>query len=414
MIGPGAERIAGYCCVRCGEQHAAPSSLGTCTDCGGNLWVEYEYDRIASAWSPRDLARNPDHSIWRYLPILPVQSGLQWPVVGWTPLVRASRLEERCALRQLFIKDDGRNPSASFKDRASAVALVRARELGHNLVTGASTGNAASATALVASAMGIRSRIFVPKSAPRAKIAQLLAFGAEVFAVDGTYDQAFELCLAATARYGWYNRNTGTNPTTREGKKTVAFELFEQLGSRVPDLVVVPVGDGNIISGVGKGFEELVRLGFSDRVPRLLAVQAQGSDAIVSALETDGIICPVSGVTVADSISVSIPRDGEAAVQVLRRSGGFGIRVSDQEILQAIPVLARGASVFAEPAAAAAWAGFEKALAQGLVDPAWTVVILITGNGLKDIASVMKSVSEEPILIGPDESELDRVFSKTS
>jgi threonine synthase len=257
--------------------------------------------------------------------------------------------------------------------------------------------------------MGIRTRIFIPRAAPAAKVAQLLAFGAEVLAVDGTYDQAFDLCLAATERFGWYNRNTGYNPFTREGKKSVSFEICEQMGWRVPDLVVVSVGDGNIISGVWKGFEDFRRIGFIDRVPRLLAVQAAGSAAVVNALEGDGVIRPVSGETVADSISVSVPRDGDAAVQAVRASGGFGITVTDDEILAAIPEVARGAGVFGEPAGVASYAGLRKAVEAGLIDPGWTVVVLITGNGLKDIASVMK-VTGEPRIVSADPATLGELF----
>jgi threonine synthase len=309
----------------------------------------------------------------------------------------------------VWIKDDGRNPSASFKDRASAIALLRAREIGRELVTGASTGNAASSTAVLAAAMGMHARIFIPRTAPKAKVAQLLAFGAEVLAVEGTYDEAFDLCLAATQQFGWYNRNTGYNPFTREGKKSVSFEICDQLNWQVPDLVVTSVGDGNIISGVWKGFEEFHRIGFIDRLPRLLAVQAEHSDAVVRALEGDGTIHPVSGETVADSISVSVPRDGQAAVQAVRASNGFGIRVSDEEILSAITRVARGAGVFGEPAGVASYAGLAKAAEEKLIDPAWTVVVLITGNGLKDIASVMKTTSE-PRYISPDPAKLAEVF----
>jgi len=327
---------------------------------------------------------------------------------------------------ELLLKDDSRNPSASFKDRASAIALVRAREQGEQLVTGASTGNAASSTAVLAAAMGIRTRIFIPRTAPRAKVAQLLAFGAEVLAVDGTYDAAFDLCLAATERFGWYNRNTGFNPFTREGKKSVSFEICEQLGWEVPDLVVVPVGDGNIISGVWKGFTDLHHIGFIERLPRLLAVQAEHSDAVVRALERDdGKIEPVSGDTVADSISVSRPRDGDAAVRAVRDSGGMGIRVTDEEILAAIPQVARGSGVFGEPAGVTACAGLKRAAAEGRVDGklhsersaphanadppfhARRIVVLVTGSGLKDVASVMK-VTGEPALIPADPAALDR------
>jgi threonine synthase len=329
--------------------------------------------------------------------------------VGWTPLFGAPLLARALGVRELLVKDDGKNPSASFKDRASAVALARARELGHELVTGASTGNAAGATAALAAPCGLRARIFVPKSAPRAKVAQLLTFGAEVLAVDGTYDQAFDLCLEATRRFGWYNRNTGFNPYTREGKKTVSFEICEQLGFSVPDLVVVPVGDGNIISGVWKGFVELHALGLIDRLPRLLAAQAAGSDAIVRALEGDGVVRPVAGDTVADSISVSLPRDGDAAVRAVRDSQGLGVRVPDEEILAAIPTLARGSGVFAEPAAAAGYAALVSAARAGRLDPSWRVLLLVTGSGLKDVAAAMR-VAGEPRVIGADASVLDELF----
>jgi threonine synthase len=399
----------GLRCVRCDA--VAPIADGTyvCPQCAGNVLVEYDYDQVRRALRREDLAGDPDRTIWRYAPLLPVAERLEGPPVGWTPLVAAPNLARSLGLRELRLKDDGRNPSASFKDRASAVALQRARETGHALVTGASTGNAASATAVLAAAVGVRARIFVPRTAPRAKIAQLMTFGAEVLAVDGTYDQAFDLCLEATRRFGWYNRNTGFNPYTREGKKTVSFEICEQSGWTVPDLVVVPVGDGNIISGVWKGFVELERLGLTDRTPRLLAAQAAGSAAIVDAAAGDGVIRPVSGDTVADSISVSLPRDGEAAVRALRESRGFGVTVDDDAILAAIGEVARGAGVFAEPAAACAWAGLKAAVAQGKVDAAWSVVVLITGNGLKDVAAAMKKAGE-PRVISPEPSSLDALF----
>ena len=403
--------VSGLRCVGCGRTTPLKAPVYTCESCGGNLQVEYDYDAIRRSWRREDLARNADLTIWRYGPLYPVGGRIESPPIGWTPLFKAVRLGEKLGLDSLYLKDDGRNPSASFKDRASAIALVRARETGCDLVTGASTGNAGSSTAVLGAAMGMRTRIFIPKTAPRAKVAQLLAFGADVLAVDGTYDDAFDLCLAATKQFGWYNRNTGYNPFTREGKKSVSFEICEQMGWRVPDLVVVPVGDGNIISGVWKGFEDFRKIGFIDRLPKLLAAQAQGSAAIVRALAGDGTIRPVSGETVADSISVSVPRDGVAAVQAVRASGGFGVTVSDQEILAAITEVARGAGVFGEPAGVTSYAGLKKAVEQGRIDPAWTIVALITGSGLKDVASVMK-VAGEPRGISKDQAELDKLFSK--
>ena len=402
--------ITGLRCVCCQKVAGIEPNRYVCPQCSGNLMVEYDYDAVAREFRRETLAANSDHTIWRYGPLLPVASRLPGPPVGFTPLIEAPRIAKALGLRTVLVKDDGRNPSASFKDRASAVALAHAIEAGRDLVTGASTGNAASATAVLAAAAGVRARIFVPKTAPRAKIAQLLTFGAEVLAVDGTYDQAFDLCLAATRKFGWYNRNTGFNPYTREGKKTVSFEICEQLGWQVPDIVVVPVGDGNILTGVRKGFAELVRIGFISHEPKLLAVQAEGSAAIVSAWKANTDIEPVSGNTVADSISVSLPRDGVAAVQAIRASDGFGITVSDDAILAAIPELARSSGVFGEPAAAAAYAGLVNAVHQKIVDSAATVVLLNTGSGLKDVASAMK-VAGEPRVISPNESVLDQLFS---
>lgn len=409
MTAASPQYVTRLCCVNCGKTMPLKAPVYTCESCGENLQVEYEYDAIRAAWRREDLARDPDLTIWRYAPLYPVAGRIESPPIGWTPMFKASRLGEKLGLKSLYVKDDGRNPSASFKDRATAIALMRARETGHELVTGASTGNAGSSTAVLGAAMGMRTRIFVPKTAPRAKIAQLLAFGADVLAVDGTYDDAFDLCLEATGQFGWYNRNTGFNPFTREGKKSVSFEICEQMGWKAPDLVVVPVGDGNIISGVWKGFVEFRKIGFIDRLPKLLAVQAEGSAAVVDALAGDGTIRPVSGETVADSISVSVPRDGLAAVKAVKQSGGFGVTVSDGEILSAIIEVARGCGVFGEPAGVAAFAGLKKAAAQGKVDPAWTVVTLITGNGLKDVASALK-VAGEPRSISKEPAALEKVF----
>jgi threonine synthase len=403
------QHAAGLVCVHCGHTEDIGDKTYVCSKCQGNLRVDYDWAALKKTLTRESLEKNTDRTIWRYLPILPVSRRLDGPPVGWSPLFDAPRLAKELGLKSLKIKDDGKGPSASFKDRPSAVALMRAVDLGLELVTGASTGNAASATSVLAAALGIKTRIFVPQTAPRPKIAQLLTFGAEVLAVQGTYDQAFDLCLEATRKFGWYNRNTGFNPYTREGKKTASFEICEQLGWKVPDLVVVPVGDGNIISGVWKGFEEFHRLGLIDRLPKLLAVQAEGSASVVDAVHGDGVCKPVSGDTVADSISVSIPRDGEAAVKAVRASKGLAVKVSDKAILGAILEVARGAGVFGEPAAVTSWAGLKEAVRQKLVDPGWDVVMLITGNGLKDVASAMK-VAGEPKIIAPDPKVLDQLF----
>ncbi|HNW44913.1 MAG TPA: threonine synthase, partial [Elusimicrobiales bacterium] len=310
-------------CIRCGKDHKFPDTKYNCSACGGNLQVLYDYNLIKKRLNYDVLKDNNERSIWRYLDILPVAGIKNIPPVqvGWTPLYRAEKLGAEAGVSNLYIKDDGRNPSASFKDRASAVVTARALELKEKVITTASTGNAASSLACLTASLDMKTVIFVPETAPAAKVAQLLVFGAIVIMVKGTYDDAFDLCLKASAEYGWYNRSTGINALTREGKKTCSFEICEQLNWETPDKVFVSVGDGNIISGIWKGFVEFHRLGIIERLPQLVAVQAEGSDAVKRAFESGGDIQPVSGKTIADSISVSVPRDGLAAVQAALESG---------------------------------------------------------------------------------------------
>ena len=394
----------GYRCWKCGAEYGKDYAGYTCGACGGNLEVRYEWPRVkpVEGWW-KDEART---DIFRYAALLPVEKPeLRSPLrVGMTPLYKAERLGKGIGLENLWVKDDGQNPSASFKDRAGAVALVRARETGAKVLCGASTGNAGSSMSCLAASVGMPCVIFVPEKAPAAKIAQLLVFGAKVLAVRGTYDDAFDLCMEVCARRGWFNRNTGFNPFTREGKKTAAFEMFEQLG-KVPDWVAVPVGDGNIISGVYKGFRDLMEAGVTDRVPKMLCCQSEESAAIsraVAAVQAAGgtadwsrlEVAAVQATTVADSISVDIPRDGLAAVRCVTESGGRAVESPDAEILAGIPEIARGCGVFAEPAAACAWAGLKRAAAAGWIGAEETVVLLSTGNGLKDVASARKAAGE--------------------
>lgn len=384
--------VTGLKCVSCGEEYEPHGMRYLCEKCGGNLDIGYDYSKIASRVTRRSLAQDGDHSVWRYWDFLPLtdRANIMPLRIGWTPLYRAERLRARLGLQALYLKDDGRNPSASFKDRASSVAVCKALELKFPVIAGASTGNAASSTACLCASLGISPIIFIPAAAPPAKVAQLLVFGARVYAVEGTYDDAFDLCTEACREYGWYNRNTGYNPYTREGKKTVSFEICEQLNWNVPDTILAPVGDGNVISGTWKGFKDLYKTGLIDRLPRLIAAQSTLSSAIVDAVLSNGVIRPVHATTIADSISVDMPRDGLAAVQAVRESKGTGVLVSDGEILEAVLTLAREAGIFAEPAGATSLAGLEKLREAGTVGDDETVVCLVTGNGLKDIQSAMK------------------------
>lgn len=409
--------FTGFECVACSAPQPADFSGYTCPACGGNLDITYDYDGLKNRLGKDRLVTFGRPDMFRYAALLPLERpGLAPPLrIGWTPLYAAGRLGAPLGLKQLYIKDDGLNPSASFKDRASAVALVRAREKGAKVIAGASTGNAGSSMACLTASVGLPCVIFVPEKAPPAKIAQLLVFGARVLAVRGTYDDAFDLCMKVCAERGWFNRNTGHNPFTREGKKTCSYEICEQLGWHAPDRVVVPTGDGNILSGIWKGMKDLYAVGLIDRLPKIDCAQSEKSDAITRATEQVRAahpggaasvdwrrvrIEPVKATTLADSISVDAPRDGLAAVRAVIESGGETCTVPDAEILAAIPELARGSGVFAEPAAACAWAVTRRLAQSGRIQSEERVVCLITGNGLKDAGAARKAAGE-PMVIDP-------------
>ncbi len=388
-------------CMICGKTYQPDEVDYVCPDHGreGILDVIYDYDAIAQDISPASLAASPDPTIWRYKPLLPVQPDAPVPplTVGGTPLYEASRLAANLGLKHVWVKDDGREPTASFKDRASAIAMVKAQEVGAEVITTASTGNAAAALAGLAASVGYPTVIFVPASAPQAKIAQLLTFGATVLLVEGTYDDAFDLCLNAADAFGWYNRNTGYNPYMSEGKKTVSYEICEQLDWQAPDVIFVSVGDGCIIGGVYKGLYDLLQLGWIHHMPRIIGVQAEGSNYLAEAwAKNEDVLTkpPIHAHTIADSISAGLPRDRLKAMRAVRESQGAFVTVSDEAILNAIPELARYTGVFAEPAGAAAYAGLRQAIDEGLVSPEDRIVVINTGNGLKDVASAMKAADQ--------------------
>jgi threonine synthase len=416
------DQVLGLRCTICGAEYGSDEVEYVCPKHGddGILDVVYDYQHIARRIGPGNLANDPARSIWRYLPLLPVApegsrrlvEGTVLESVGWTPLYPAPRMGASLGLRHLWIKDDGRQPTASFKDRASAIAVVKTRELGYEVVTTASTGNAAAALSGLCAAISQPNVIFVPRTAPQAKIAQLLVFGATVLLVDGTYDDAFELCLEAAPEFGWYNRNTAYNPYMSEGKKTAAYEMCEQLGWQAPDRIFIPVGDGCIIGGIHKGLRDLLALGWIEQMPKLMGVQAAGSSPLVAAWE-QGLegwdMEPVDAHSVADSIVAGLPRDRIKALRAVRDSNGAFLRVSDEEIVAAIPALAQGCGVFSEPAAAAAYAGLVKAVGDGLVESDERVVVLATGSGLKDVATAMESVGK-PLVVAPDLADVRRAM----
>lgn len=408
--------VLGLRCILCGAEYSPNEVSYICPKHGheGILDVVYDYPAIRRRLTRKTVARRREPSIWRYLELLPVERPELIPPlqVGWTPLYHARRLAERLGMASLWVKDDGRNPTASFKDRASAVGVVKARELGKAIITAASTGNAASSLAGLAASIGLSTVIFVPERAPEAKVAQLLVFGATVFMVRGTYDQAFDLCLHASDRYGWYSRNTAYNPYLSEGKKTAALEICEQLHWEAPDRIYVSVGDGCIIGGLWKGLRDLQALGLIDRLPRLMGVQAEGSAVLTRAWQkgTEEIE-PAEAHTIADSISVGIPRDRIKALRAVRDTQGAYITVHDEEILEAMRLLAREAGVFAEPAGATPLAGLRRSLREGAIDPGERVVVLVTGNGLKDVQSAIRAAGQ-PHLIEPTPEALERAVGQ--
>jgi threonine synthase len=405
------DHVTGLVCVVCDAAYPAEEAGYVCPAHGneGILDVRYDYELVGARTTREALQQDPDSTMWRYRPLLPVAPDAPVPplTVGGTPLYDAPRLAGVLGIRKLWVKDEGRQPTASLKDRASAMAIVKAREVGADVVTTASTGNAAAALSGLSASIGQANVIFVPESAPQAKIAQLLAYGSTVALVKGTYGDAFDLCMEAAAEFGWYNRNTGFNPYMTEGKKTAGLEILEQLDWNVPDAVFVSVGDGSIIGGVHKAMKDAQALGWIDHTPRIYGIQSAGSDYLVQAFESgDDVLtkAPISADTVADSISADLPRDRIKAMAAVVETDGAYLRVADDDILAAIPALARGTGVFAEPAAAAAYAGLVAAVDRGLVGGTDRVVVLSTGSGLKDVASAMKGVAAagtEPMVVEP-------------
>ncbi len=391
-------------CVLCGASYAPGEVEYTCPACGldGTLDVLYDYEEAARTMTKESLSGR-ERSLWRYEEILPIvdKGSIPHLAVGWTPLYECPAVAEEYGVREFRVKDDGRNPTGSLKDRASAVGVARAIDINQRTIACASTGNAASSLSGFAAVGGLRSFIFVPEKAPVAKVTQLLVYGATVVLVKGDYADVFNLATAAIKKYGWYNRNCAINPYLVEGKKTCALEIAEQTGWDLPDRVFISVGDGCCIGGLYKGFSDLLRMGLISRMPKIVGVQAQGAKPIYEAFKNKAervAFGPAD--TVADSISVGAPRNWAKALRAVRSSEGDMVTVSDEEILSAIPELARKTGVFGEPAGAAAFAGFRKMAKEGLLGRGERVAVVVTGNGLKDIESARKSVGA-PMLVEP-------------
>ncbi len=374
-------------CVTCHREFSPDEIEYTCPDCGplmGTLDVYYDYKKVKRRYNPQG---SDNYTHWRYLPLLPVNNPefIQPLKVGWSPLIKHLRLNDYIGINKLYLKDDGGNASASYKDRASSVAIVKALEKKYKAIAAASSGNAAASISAFAACAGLPCQIYVPDSVPPAKLAQLRAHNAQIKLVKGTYDEAFDLCMKESEKNGWYNRNTAINPYLCEGKKTGALEICEQLDWHPPDVIFVPTGDGCIISGIWKGLYDLYQMGLIERYPHLIGVQAEGSAPLVKAFSENKEVIAMKRVsTFADSISVGYPRDQVKAMRAVRQSGGSFISVTDNQIREARKILAQTGGIFVEPAAAAAFAGMQKMKENIKIKEEDTVVVLLTGHGLKD------------------------------
>jgi threonine synthase len=394
--------------MRCGRVYRRGLD-GPCPRCGpeGVLDILFDVRAARRALTRRALAKRA-RDVWRYRELLPVSAAGPTPPlpVGWTPVTAAPRLAEWAGVRSLLVKDEGRNPTASFKDRASVVGVTRALAARAQVVACASTGNAASSLAGAAASVGLTAVIFVPEFAPEPKVAQLLIFGARVIRVKGSYDETWELCQRACARHGWYNRNAAVNPSLVEGKKTCGLEIGEQTGAEVPDWVAVSVGDGCTIAGIWKGLGEMRALGFIPHLPRMLGVQAQGARPLVDAFEQGGDMTPSAAKTLADSICVGHPRNWRKALRAVRSSGGALLAVPDEAILDAMRAAGRRAGVFGEPAGVAGLAGVRAAVARGIIGGRDSVLAVVTGSGLKDARTAMTAAGQ-PVTLPPSDDAVD-------
>ena len=402
--------IKGYRCTLCGKFFETQDALLTCPDCGekGILDVEYDYEELKKVLTLDYFKNNKDFSMWRYAPLMGIKEDhiKEMLRIGWTPLNKSYNLAKELGLKELYIKDDGLNPSGSSKDRASGVAVLKAIEAGAKVISCSSTGNAASSCACHAAHMGLPAVIFVPKRAPIGKLTQISLYGATLVVVDGDYKAAFKLSKEAIAKHHWYNRNAAINPFMVEGKKTVSLEIAEQLNFKPTDWVVVSVGDGCTIGGVYKGFYELHKIGLIDRVPRILGVQSTGCEPFVVASKNHVPLKECEENTIADSIAVGIPRNPIKALRAVERSNGAWISVPDEKIIEAMALLGRKEGIFGEPAGVTSLAGLIKAIDTGIIKKDESVTIIVTGNGLKDPNNAQKAISK-PELMEPNIEKLD-------
>ena len=397
-------------CRECGKEYPK-EALHVCELCFGPLEVVYEYDRIKGVLTREMIEKRPPN-MWRYKELLPIDGepsvGAQ---VGYTPLVRADNLAKALGLRELYIKNDAVNyPTLSFKDRVVSVALSRARELGFKIAACASTGNLANSVAANAAACGMESFVFIPYDLEKTKILGTLVYGATVIGIRGTYDEVNRLCSEIAGKYGWAFVNINIRPYYAEGSKTFGYEIAEQLGWRLPDNIVVPMAGGSLITKIHKAFKELHTLGLvSENRTKVYGAQATGCSPIINAVkEGSELIRPVRPNTIAKSLAIGNPADGYYSAKVMRESGGWGESVTDDEIIAAMKLLAETEGIFAETAGGVTLGSAKKLIEEGRISRDESLVVCITGNGLKT-QEALDGKLNEPTIINARLQEFDDI-----
>jgi len=406
--------FTGLKCRECSRKYPKTEATHVCEFCFGPLEVDYDYDAIKEVLTVEKIQSRPKN-MWRYRELLPVEGeitvGFQ---VGYTPLVKADRLARALGVRELWVKNDTVNyPTLSFKDRVVSVALTRAKEMGFKTVACASTGNLANSVAANAASAGMLSYVFIPADLEAGKVLGSLIFGTNVVAIHGTYDEVNRLCSEIAGKYGWAFVNVNIRPYYAEGSKAMGFEIAEQLGWQLPDHVVVPMAGGSLITKIDKSFKEFVKLGFVEESPcKIHGAQAAGCAPIVNAIKagTD-IIRPVKPNTIVKSLAIGNPADGFYSVRTMKQTGGTGEAPNDDEVIDAIKLLAETEGIFAETAGGCTVGAAKKLIERGLIKSTESVVLCITGHGLKTQEAVHGKVGKSRV-IKPSLREFDGLYDE--
>ena len=406
--------MKGLKCREC-EKEYPKEALHVCEYCFGPLEVDYNYDEIKKVLT-RELIESRKPNMWRYKELLPLDGApTVGEQVGYTPLIKANNLAKKLGVKEIYLKNDAVNfPTLSFKDRVVSVAASRAREMGFKVLACASTGNLANSVAANASSVGMESFVFIPEDLETTKILGTIVYGAKVVKIKGHYDEVNRLCSEIAGKYGWAFVNINIRPYYAEGSKTFGYEIIEQLGWKVPDNVVVPMAGGSLITKINKAFKEFHKLGLIDENnAKIFGAQATGCAPIVTAVKAgEELMTPVKPNTIAKSLAIGNPADGYYSAKVMRETGGYGEDVSDQEIIDAMKLLAETEGVFAETAGGVTLGSTIKLIESGRIDRDSTTVISITGNGLKTLEALEGQMAEAPT-INAKLSDFDDLVEKS-